>query len=131
MPILSAHILPHPPLIIPAVGKGRERDIQKTVDGCLAAAKSIAEQQPETIIIISPHATTYKDYFHISGGGRALGSFARFGAPDVRFDVAYDTALVCDIVTDSLVAAVVKPPLRQYDCHAPAGLQEIQVALNE
>jgi len=98
MPILSAHIIPHPPLIIPAVGKGREREIQKTVDGCLAAAKAIAQEKPETIIIISPHSTTYSDYFHISGGERALGSFARFGAPAVRFDVAYDTELVADIV---------------------------------
>ena len=97
MPILSAHIIPHPPLIIPAVGKGREQEIQKTVDGCLEVAQSIAQVQPETIIIISPHSTTYADCFHISGGESAHGSFAQFGAPDVRFDVIYDSALVYDI----------------------------------
>ena len=97
MPILSAHIFPHPPLIIPAVGKGREREIQMTINSCLAAAEAIARDKPETIVIISPHSATYADYFHISPGARALGSFARFGAPDVRFDVAYDEDLVAAI----------------------------------
>jgi AmmeMemoRadiSam system protein A len=101
MPIISAHILPHPPLIVPAVGKGREREIQKTIDSCLEAAKAIARDKPETIIIITPHGTTYADYYHISPGERALGSLARFGVPDVRFDVAYDTDLVSGITVSA------------------------------
>lgn len=97
MPVLAAHIVPHPPLIVPAVGHGRERGIQRTIDSYHLVAKAIASAKPETVIIISPHATTYADYFHISGGASALGSFARFGAADTRFDVAYDTELVAAI----------------------------------
>ena len=36
----------------------------------------------------------YADYFHISPGNRAIGSFAEFGAPQVNFDVEYDQELV-------------------------------------
>ena len=32
MGILGAFVVPHPPLIIPEVGKGQERGIQKTID---------------------------------------------------------------------------------------------------
>ena len=32
MPILGAVIAPHPPLIIPTVGRGREREVQATID---------------------------------------------------------------------------------------------------
>ena len=36
----------------------------------------------------------YADYFHISPGKRAKGSFAKFGAPDVEFFEEYDEDLV-------------------------------------
>ena len=36
----------------------------------------------------------YADYFHISPGTGSAGDFARFGAPQVSFDVDYDTEFV-------------------------------------
>ena len=39
MPILGAIIVPHPPVILPEVGRGREREIQATIDACRAAAR--------------------------------------------------------------------------------------------
>ena len=38
MSILGAVIVPHPPLIIPTVGRGREREVQATIDACRTAA---------------------------------------------------------------------------------------------
>lgn len=32
LPILGTFIVPHPPLIVPEVGGGEERKIQKTID---------------------------------------------------------------------------------------------------
>ena len=32
MPVLGAFVVPHPPLIIPEIGRGREKSIQKTID---------------------------------------------------------------------------------------------------
>ena len=57
-------------------------------------ADEIAALKPETIIISSPHSIMYSDYFHISPGSGAHGSFADFGAPEVKFDVDYDEELV-------------------------------------
>ncbi|MBQ6439243.1 MAG: AmmeMemoRadiSam system protein A, partial [Mogibacterium sp.] len=51
----------------------------------------------ETIIITSPHSIMYADYFHISPGKSASGSFAGFRAPGVRFSEEYDTELVREI----------------------------------
>ncbi|MBR0085158.1 MAG: AmmeMemoRadiSam system protein A, partial [Lachnospiraceae bacterium] len=42
----------------------------------------------------SPHAIMYADYFHISPGKGAKGSFADFMAPEVRFSEEYDEDLV-------------------------------------
>ena len=81
MGITAAYMVPHPPLIVPDVGRGGEKEIKKTTDSYERVAKEIASIKPDTIVIISPHSIMYGDYFHISPGDGAVGSFARFGAP--------------------------------------------------
>ncbi len=94
MSIVAAFMVPHPPMIVPEVGRGSEKQIEKTIKAYEKVADEIAELKPETIIISSPHSIMYSDYFHISPGTGATGSFADFGAPGVRFDVEYDEELV-------------------------------------
>ncbi|MBE5838968.1 AmmeMemoRadiSam system protein A [Butyrivibrio sp.] len=97
MPIIAAYMVPHPPLIIPDVGRGGEKQIEETKIAYERVAEEIAELEPDTIVISSPHATMYADYFHISPGNAATGSFSRFGADKVKFIEEYDTALVSEI----------------------------------
>ena len=94
MPMLAAFMVPHPPLIVPEVGRGGERQIVRTRDAYLRAAREIAKLEPDTVIVSSPHAVMYADYFHISPGSGAQGSFAQFRAPQVRFREQYDEELV-------------------------------------
>ena len=94
MPIVAAFMVPHPPMIVPEVGRGSENQVEKTIKAYEKVADEIAALKPETIIISSPHSIMYSDYFHISPGAGARGSFADFGAPQVRFDVDYDEELV-------------------------------------
>ncbi len=94
MSIVGAFMVPHPPLIIPDVGRGGERQIGITGAAYLAVAREIAALAPETVVISSPHAVMYADYFHISPGNGAEGSFAQFRAPQVRFRETYDAELV-------------------------------------
>lgn len=90
MGIAAAFAVPHPPLIIPAVGRGREHGIQKTIDAYEEVGRRIEKIAPDTIVISSPHTVMYRDYNHISPGKGAAGSFASFGAPEARYEVAYD-----------------------------------------
>ena len=94
MPITLTCMVPHPPLIVPAIGKGEERKIQKTIDAYHEAARRIAACRPETIVLISPHQVMYADYFHISPGESAYGDFGQFRAPGEQMKVSYDTAFV-------------------------------------
>lgn len=97
MSVLAAFMIPHPPLIVPDIGRGEEKKIQKTVDAYHEAARRLADLKPETIVLISPHQIMYSDYFHISPGKGASGSFAQFRAPHVKLDVCYDTEFVKQI----------------------------------
>ena len=97
MSILAAYVLPHPPLILPEVGRGEEKKIQLTVNAYERAMKEAAEQKPDTVIIASPHTVMYADYFHIAPGEEAEGSFAQFGAEGVTVAARYDTVLAKEI----------------------------------
>ena len=94
MAILAAYMVPHPPMIVPQIGRGSEKRIAETIRAYERVADEIAELKPETIIISSPHAALYADYFHISPGEKAGGNFGSFGAPGVSFHEKYDTELV-------------------------------------
>lgn len=94
MAILGAFIVPHPPLIIPEVGKGEEKKVQKTIDSYHEIARQIADLKPDTIIMTTPHSILYSDYFHISPGPGAQGDFGRFGAKNISFSVKYDEDFV-------------------------------------
>ena len=53
--ILATFALPHPPIILPEIGKGREKEIQKTINAYEECAAEIARLKPDTIVVCSPH----------------------------------------------------------------------------
>ena len=94
MSIIAAYMVPHPPMIVPQIGRGNEKQIQETIDAYRDVAREIASLKPETIIISSPHSVMYSDYFHISPGRNAHGDFSSFRAQELRFQERYDEELV-------------------------------------
>lgn len=94
MSILAAYAVPHPPLIIPTVGRGEERGIQDTIDAYRNVARRIAALRPETIVVVSPHAPLYRDAFHVTDSAALSGSMAPFGAPQTQVDIRTDGEFV-------------------------------------
>jgi len=98
MSVLGGFLMPHPPVVIPEVGMGREKESQKTVDGMREAARKIAELKPETIVLITPHGPTFTDAIAIYDEDILAGDLGKFRAPDVKLRKDADTALVDEIV---------------------------------
>ena len=90
MGILAAYAVPHPPLIVPSVGKGEERAIQSTIDAYREVARRIARHKPDIVIVSSPHAPFYRDCFFVATGARSHGDMRRFGVYDEGIDVLHD-----------------------------------------
>jgi len=102
MPIVGSFIVPHPPLIVPEVGRGDQLKVQNTIDAYQEVAKRIAQLKPDTIILSSPHSTMYSDYFHMSPGKGSVGNFSSFGAPSVQIEVTYDEEMIGSISSTAL-----------------------------
>ena len=94
MPVIGAFIVPHPPIILPEVGRGEEKKIRKTADSYREIARRIKVLAPDTIVLTSPHSVMYVDYFHISPGDGASGDMRQFRAPQVTVTAQYDTEFV-------------------------------------
>ena len=106
MPMLGAILTPHPPVLLPEVGKGREREIAATGRAMAEAAAEVARWAPDVLIVASPHTILYGDYFHISPGRGAAGSMSTFGAPQVRIEARYDVPLRDEIVRRAQAAGL-------------------------
>lgn len=94
MAVIAAFMVPHPPIIIPEVGRGEEKKIQRTIDAYQTVARRIGSLKPDTIVLFSPHQVMYSDYFHISPKESASGDLAQFHAPKVQLRVQYDIKFV-------------------------------------
>ena len=109
MAIVAAMAVPHPPIILPEIGRGEEKKIARTTAAYREVMRRAAALEPDTVVITSPHATLYSDYFHISPGKKAVGDFSAFRCPEVKIEAAYDDvfskALADACAADNLPAA--------------------------
>ena len=97
MSVVGAIMVPHPPIILPEVGRGEEKKIAASDSAYRKAAALAAELKPDTIVLSSPHSVMYADYFHISPGSSARGDMGQFRAPKLRFQVRYDDAFTAEL----------------------------------
>ena len=122
MSIIGAVIVPHPPLLLPEVGKGREAKIHATMEAMCRAAEQVARWEPEVLIVASPHTILYADYFHIAPGSCASGSMAVFQAPQVRLEARYDVSLREAIIEEAQSVSLPAGTLGQRDPELDHGI---------
>jgi MEMO1 family protein len=88
MYFLGGFLIPHPPVIVPEVGQGREKEAQRTRDALERLAVLTADLKPETIVLVSPHAPVFKDYVYFyepqHQGDKLTGTLRQFGDNSVQ-----------------------------------------------
>lgn len=93
--------MPHPPIIVPEVGKGEEKKAQDTRFACMKIAEEINLLSPDTIIIITPHGPMFRDAIALSYGEKVSGNLSNFNAPNVQFEYEIDKALTDSIIDEA------------------------------
>lgn len=99
--LVGCALMPHPPIMIPEVGKSELEKIKKTTDAVSLVSQIFKQNNPETVVIITPHGTSSKDAVTISVHPRLRGSFSSFGAPEVTLGFETDGQLIKLIVRHS------------------------------
>ena len=78
MLVFSA-IVPHPPLLIPNIGKDEIKKIEKTKQAMEQLEQDLYLTKPDIIIIISPHGSLFTDAFSINAHTHFVSDFEQFG----------------------------------------------------
>lgn len=104
--ILNGYILPHPPIIVPGIGRGRERQSESTVVAVKRAAKEISKDKPTTIILSTPHAPCFRDYVYIEDSETLEGDFAPFGSPDIKLSFKNNVKLAALIIEKANLSGI-------------------------
>lgn len=92
MSLVFACITPHPPILIPSIGKENLAQIDKTVEGMRTLEKEIYPSKPDTIIVISPHGPLFPDHFSLNLCPEYTAEFKQFG--DFSTKLKYDGDVV-------------------------------------
>ena len=95
--IMRAYAVPHPPIILPEIGRGEEAKIEKTTRAFRRMAWEIAQLAPDTIVLSSPHASFYADAFFIAGGEAIKGDMRSFGAFGLEESASLDSEFSRDL----------------------------------
>lgn len=78
MPPVFGVLLPHPPLLIQAIGKEETIRVAQTAQAVTEVARTIHSLAPDTIVIISPHGPSFEDAVVMMGGVKLYGDFRMF-----------------------------------------------------
>lgn len=82
--IVFSAIMPHPPMSIPIIGSEADlAKLSKTLNSFEILRKQLEDADPDTIIIISPHARMEQYAFVINSASELTGSFSEFGLDQV------------------------------------------------
>lgn len=84
-----AALMPHPPIIVSEVGRGREKEAQTTLNGLKTLGQKITTEvlqgPPEGLVILAPHQPLANGALFLNTAPTLTGNLARFGAAEVSF----------------------------------------------
>src|SRR5213082_1625480 len=95
--LVFAGIAPHPPIMVPEVGREAIAEVRKSIDGMADLTQRIIDRSVETIILISPHAPLKPAAFVAYDGPQLFGDFAKFRAPTATAHAELDDELLNEI----------------------------------
>ena len=77
-------LMPHPPVLIREVGRGRENEASKTLDGIKKLTSAL--KKPDLLLVLSPHQPYAIGALFVNNANSYHGSFAMFGASNVKIN---------------------------------------------
>jgi aromatic ring-opening dioxygenase LigB subunit len=97
MSIRLAAIIPHPPVLIPSIGKANILRLEKTKNSYDKLTEALAAEKIETIIIISSHGPIQKNSWSINIAAEYEINFEEFGDFSAKLKIAGDLELAQNI----------------------------------
>ncbi len=88
MALVFGCIAPHPPLLVPVIGRGNEAAVASTTAAMVKLTQELSQAQPQTLFVISPHGQSYSEAMGVLNAPVSSGDFAQWGVrqgPEFHF----------------------------------------------
>ncbi len=95
--LVFAGIAPHPPIMVPEVGREAIAEVRSSIDAMADLTQRIIKSGAETVVLISPHAPLEPSAFVAYDGPQLYGDFANFRAPTATTHAELDEELLNEI----------------------------------
>jgi AmmeMemoRadiSam system protein A/AmmeMemoRadiSam system protein B len=113
--LVFAGIAPHPPIMVPEVGRETIAEVRQSIDGMADLTQRIIDSGAETVILISPHAPLEPAAFIAYDGPEMFGDFAQFRAPTATAHAELDDELLNEITRAAASENLIVVRIRGYD----------------
>ena len=113
--LVFAGIAPHPPIMVPEVGREAIAEVRKSIEGMADLTQRIIDCEVETIILISPHAPLEAAAFIAYDGPQLFGDFAKFRAPTATAHAELDDELLNEITNAAATENLIVMRIRGQD----------------
>lgn len=99
--VIFGAIMPHPPIIVPAIGGKRIKDATSTKTALQNISKILKGKDFDTIVIITPHGAVSSATVPVYTSPVFEGDFANFGSPKPVYHFKGDTELAIAIAKEN------------------------------
>src|SRR3954462_7121624 len=113
--LVFAGIAPHPPIMVPEVGRDASGEVRASIAGMAEFTRRLKDSQAETVVIISPHAPLEREAFIAYDGPQLDGDFTKFRAPTVTVNAALDNELLDEITRAAANEQLIVMRIKDFD----------------
>lgn len=122
MPLKLAAIVPHPPILIPSIGKENLLRLEKTQNTYSRIEEALKKEKVETIIIITSHGSVKPAVFGININNEFEINFEEFGDFSTKMPVGGDIELA-QTIRESMIeepeVQTINRPILDHGCGVP------------
>jgi AmmeMemoRadiSam system protein B len=98
--VVFGAIMPHPPIIVPQIGRERVKEVARTVKGLEQISRLLKARDPDTIVVVTPHGVIGQASVPVYTGHVFEGSFSAFGAAKPLYNYKGDPELGLAVIKD-------------------------------
>lgn len=99
MAITWCGLAPHPPIIVPEIGKQRCAEVALTCESMRAWSRDLIASNPDRVVLLSPHTPRPAAGIAYADGLQICGDFGQFGCPQVQHQFTNDTGWLADFAS--------------------------------
>lgn len=109
--LIYTALVPHPPILIPAVGGEESERCHTTRESLRRLAAEVVGMAPEVVVIISPHGPVFSDAIAVHRLPSIAGDLSAFGVPQVSLSAVIDQELGDKLLAEAREARIPIAPV--------------------